>query len=191
MIAQIKPAEAKCLVQLACELDKSDDVAKMGEVLHLQIEEQLKLTEYEQQTQLEMKIKVIKDEITHAEQQAIKARNEEEIEMIKQQIYHLNKQEESLVERFKELEIWQSKLQQQEAQVKQQEQILKDQIKQLEEILVELTVDPSDAAVLQQQMTAVVVGSNDVNAAQLRLSTLQHQVQEAQKKLRTEERRQQ
>ena len=191
MLEQVRLSEAMCLLQCALDLDNSVDAKKEGTVLKGRIEEQMKLSEHEQQMHIEMKIATIKAEIVHADEQARKVRSEEEREMIKQQLDVLHKMEDQLKERLSSYDARQKELEERVINVERQEMLVVDQTKQLEQLLSELAVTNNDeTSALQQQMSAVATGDQDVDAARRRFASLQKSAKDAQQRLKVEERRQ-
>ena len=191
MVDQVRPSEAMILLQCALELDESEDFEKVGLVLTALIEEQMKLSEHDKLIQIEMRIATIKEEILHAEQQATKVRSQEEAKMIEQQKDVLQRQEEQLKARLDALDIHQKEAEEREARVQKKDSVLSDQTKLLIELLSELAATTADdLSTLKQQMSAVVSGDQDVDAARRRCAGLQKVALEAQKRLEVEEKRQ-
>ena len=184
MLSQVKLGEAMSLLQCALDLDESDETKRVGQTLKEQIDEQLKLTEHEKQSQIEMRIATIKAEITNAEEQAKKVRSEEEADTLKEQMEGLHKQEEQLKERLRELESRQRAIEEREV-------LLSDQTEQLEKLLSQLAATTTeDVTALQQQMSNITAGDKDLDAARRRFASLQKVAMEAQHKLKVEESRQ-
>jgi hypothetical protein len=112
--------------------------------------------------------------------------------MIKQHTEILQKEVEHLKQQLTVYEVQQKEMQERQAQVEKQEELLTEQIKQLSGLLHELAQTPTSnqIAPLHQQISAVTVGNKDVDSARRRFAGLQKAAQEAQQKLREEEQRQ-
>ena len=197
MLDQVRLSEAMCLLQCALELDESDEMQRGGSTLSKRIEDQMRLSEHEQQMQMESRMTAIKEEIMHAEEQARRVRSEEEARMIKKQMDILHKQEKQLKASLCAHEARQKELEDRAASIETQERLLSEQTKQLEELLSELgatitkETTKDETAVLEKQMANVTAGDKDVEAARRRFASLQKAAREAQQRLKVEERSQQ
>lgn len=187
-----KKKEAKCCLDIATDLDSSDDNKKLVDKLQAQITEREGLSDHELQMHVEIRLAAIKEDIHHAEAQAQQPRSQEEKEMIEKQLILLQQREAILMEQIDSYHQKNKRLQEREGQVEQREQLVSEQIQKLELLLAELVQMSNivDATILQQQMTAIAAGDHDVAAARLRFESLQKSAKAAQQTLVTEERRQ-
>jgi hypothetical protein len=105
LVDRTQISEAKCVLQIAFELNQDEEggtdaneevivseeelqehITKMGNELMAQLEDQLEYSEDQRQEQVEAKISSIENEIAYAEQQATMAKSEEEVRMIREQM---------------------------------------------------------------------------------------------------------
>jgi hypothetical protein len=192
MLEQEKLCEAKCYLQISSEVALPEDKKDMRNELQAQLQEREKLSEHEMHARIETKLAAIKADISYNEQQALNVRsNKEEKQMIAQHLEILRKQEENLNAWLHAYEERYKVLQEREQQLLQREQLLNEQTQHLEQLLAELiSTIVVDTTALQQQISSVVAGDKDVDAARRRFVSLQKAAKDAQQSLIAEERRQ-